>query len=50
MGADDIVIARARHAITETKRTEEAAVALQQGNYQRFGKLMVESHKSLRFV
>lgn len=43
-----MIIARARHVITETKRTEEGAKALQQNNYVRFGKLMVESHRSLR--
>lgn len=47
-GVDKKLIARARHVVTEIKRTEEGAKALQQNNYIRFGKLMVESHISLR--
>ncbi|CAK8684997.1 unnamed protein product [Clavelina lepadiformis] len=39
---------RARHVIGEIKRTLDAANALKIGNYQLFGKLMVESHNSLR--
>ncbi|KAM4692044.1 galactokinase [Rhinophrynus dorsalis] len=39
---------RARHVITEIERTSRAAQALEGGNYREFGKLMVESHNSLR--
>jgi galactokinase len=39
---------RARHAVSEIKRTLEAAEALKQEDYQKFGCLMTESHKSLR--
>ena len=39
---------RARHVITEIQRTEEAAKALDKGDYNTFGKLMVDSHNSLR--
>lgn len=47
-GADKAVVARARHVITEIKRTEEAANALKENDFVKFGKLMVESHNSLR--
>ena len=40
---------RARHVIGEIQRTTEAADALEKGDYQRFGQLMVESHNSLRY-
>eukprot|EP00079_Xenopus_tropicalis_P018866 XP_012807998.1 PREDICTED: galactokinase isoform X1 [Xenopus tropicalis] len=39
---------RARHVISEIARTTDAADALQRGDYKAFGKLMVESHNSLR--
>ena len=39
---------RARHVITENERCEEGAVALQNGDYKKFGQLMVASHHSLR--
>ncbi|KAM4663963.1 galactokinase [Discoglossus pictus] len=39
---------RARHVITEIERTTSAARALESGDYREFGKLMVESHNSLR--
>ncbi|XP_068084502.1 galactokinase isoform X5 [Anabrus simplex] len=48
VGLDDVIIRRARHVIRENKRTVEAAQALQSGNYEQFGKLMTESHISLR--
>jgi len=34
--------------IGEIQRTTEAAVAIEKGDYEKFGKLMVESHNSLR--
>ena len=34
--------------VGEIQRTTEAAVALEKENYEKFGKLMVESHNSLR--
>nr|DBA27888.1 TPA: hypothetical protein GDO54_008333 [Pyxicephalus adspersus] len=40
---------RARHVITEIERTAKAAQALEKGDYKLFGKLMVESHNSLRY-
>jgi len=39
---------RARHVITENRRTIEAAGALEKGDLQGFGLLMNESHESLR--
>ncbi|XP_074080664.1 galactokinase isoform X2 [Macrotis lagotis] len=39
---------RARHVVSEIQRTSEAAAALSSSNYLVFGRLMVESHNSLR--
>jgi galactokinase len=39
---------RARHVITENERTQQAAVAMQQGDASRLGRLMNDSHTSLR--
>ena len=39
---------RARHVVGEIDRTLEAVGALEAGDYERFGKLMVGSHNSLR--
>jgi len=36
--------------IGEIQRTTEAAVAIEKADYEKFGKLMVESHNSLRWV
>lgn len=44
---ESVVFNRARHVIGEIQRTTDAATALQKGDYNLFGKLMVESHKSL---
>lgn len=45
---DDVTYRRARHVIEEIERTVQAAEALKRGAYKEFGKLMVESHNSLR--
>lgn len=42
------VYRRARHVIGEIERTVQAARALQDRDYSTFGRLMVESHNSLR--
>jgi len=42
------VYRRVRHVVTEIPRTEEAAAALETGDYSTFGRLMVDSHNSLR--
>ncbi len=39
---------RARHVISENKRTLEATQAMRAGNVERFGRLLSESHQSLR--
>jgi galactokinase len=39
---------RARHVVTEIQRTLDGAEALERGDYDTFGKLMVRSHESLR--
>ncbi|XP_077359876.1 galactokinase [Festucalex cinctus] len=44
----DVAYRRARHVIGEISRTVRAAEYLKQGAYQEFGKVMVESHNSLR--
>ena len=46
---DDVMYKRARHVIGEIKRTEEAATALENNNYTRFGELMGQSHNALRW-
>ena len=47
---DKVGFRRARHVITEIQRCEEAASALEKGDFDQFGKLMVESHNSLRYI
>ncbi|XP_034645169.1 galactokinase isoform X2 [Trachemys scripta elegans] len=44
----EVVYRRARHVIGEIERTSRAAQALQAKDYRTFGRLMVESHNSLR--
>lgn len=43
-----VVAKRCRHVIGENKRVQDAVDALEKGELDRFGKLMVESHNSLR--
>jgi len=45
---DEVVKRRARHVITEIKRTTDAVAELKAGNLETFGKLMNGSHDSLR--
>lgn len=45
---DDILRKRAKHVITEDARVLEAIQALAEGNLEHFGKLMIDSHNSLR--
>jgi galactokinase len=42
------ILKRARHVVHEIWRTQRAAEALQRGELQQFGQLMVQSHESLR--
>jgi galactokinase len=44
----DVVCRRARHVITENDRVLQSITALKSGDIQAFGKLMNESHDSLR--
>ena len=44
----DVLYRRARHAVTENQRTLKAKAALQAGELEAFGKLMNQSHISLR--
>jgi galactokinase len=45
---DETILRRARHAVYENSRTLEAKQALTEGNLERFGQLMNDSHVSLR--
>jgi galactokinase len=45
---DGVVFRRARHVITETRRTVDAAASLRGGRWDAVGRLMYESHASLR--
>jgi galactokinase len=45
---EPVVFQRARHVLSENDRTLKAADALQAGDWARAGKLMYESHESLR--
>lgn len=46
--ADETCRRRARHAVSENARTIAAAECLRQGDLEQFGRLMNESHRSLR--
>jgi len=45
---DAVVLRRARHAVTEIARTERAGAAMLACDYAEVGRLMLESHASLR--
>jgi len=47
-GLDATVLRRARHIVTENARTLAAAEALEQGDLQGLGRLMADSHVSMR--
>ncbi|XP_014214657.1 galactokinase-like [Copidosoma floridanum] len=46
--ASEVTVKRARHVISEIKRALEAAQSLENNELERFGRLMNESHDSLR--
>jgi galactokinase len=48
IAADDAVLRRALHVVTEIDRVAEAAETLERDDFARLGELMVESHRSLR--
>jgi galactokinase len=45
---DDIIYRRAKHVVTENERTRLAKEALMNGDWTQFGKLMNESHESMK--
>jgi galactokinase len=45
---DPLVLSRALHVTTENERTQSAAQCLRSGDVAAFGKLLTESHRSLR--
>lgn len=47
-GLPEVVMKRARHVVSENERVEQAAKALTSGDLGAFGRLMGESHRSLR--
>ena len=46
--ADDVILRRARHVVSENERVRQACAALSANDLAHFGALMVESHVSLR--
>ena len=44
----EVVLRRCRHVVSEDGRVQQAAEALDRGDLPAFGKLMLESHRSLR--
>jgi len=47
-GLTPLELRRARHVVNEIERTEEASRALRCNDYELMGKLMIQSHESLR--
>ncbi len=47
-GLTDVLFRRCRHVVTENARVLDAADALESGDVQTFGRLMYESHESLK--
>lgn len=47
-GLPDHILRRAKHCVSEHRRTERAALALKQGDMKNFGYLMTGSHISMR--
>lgn len=45
---DDLLFKRVKHVVTEQKRVKDFALALENGDVQSLGKLLNESHESLR--
>lgn len=44
----DVIARRCKHVISENERVKKSVLALKEGNLPEFGKLMVESHNSLK--
>lgn len=47
-GLDPLTLARARHVVTENRRTQTAAAALREADLSTLGRLMAQSHASMR--
>lgn len=47
-GLDVQIFQRAHHVVSEIDRTIDGTKAFERGDYDLFGKLMLESHQSLR--
>jgi galactokinase len=45
---NDVIYKRVRHVVTENDRVKRAATALETGDIAEFGRLMADSHRSLR--
>lgn len=45
---DAVLVRRARHCVYENQRVKDAVAALKAGNLEKFGKLLNESHASLK--
>jgi galactokinase len=45
---NDVIYKRLRHVVTENDRVKRAATALETGDIREFGRLMADSHRSLR--
>mmetsp|Transcript_15677 Transcript_15677/g.23749 ORF Transcript_15677/g.23749 Transcript_15677/m.23749 type:complete len:404 (-) Transcript_15677:155-1366(-) len=45
---DDVLYRRAKHVVTENQRTMEAKTNLESGNWKEVGRLMNQSHSSMR--
>ena len=45
---DDVIYRRAKHVVTENKRTLEAKIAFKKGDFEKMGQLLNESHESMR--
>jgi galactokinase len=44
----DVIYKRVRHVVTENDRVKKSASALKTGDIAEFGRLMADSHRSLR--
>jgi galactokinase len=44
----DVIYKRVRHVVTENDRVKRASIALETGDIAEFGRLMADSHRSLR--
>ena len=45
---DDLIYRRAKHVVTENERTQNAKVALMNGDWEHLGQLMNQSHESMK--